>query len=70
MGRARIRFGAFLVFMLAAPWMLPEFRVTPLDYVGLYSIASPWVRRRLPEPAGLISFGQAAFVGLGAHAST
>jgi len=64
--RARSVLGLFLVFMLVAPSVLPEFQVTLLNYIGLYSIVAMGLVL-LTGVGGLTSFGQAAFVGLGAY---
>jgi branched-chain amino acid transport system permease protein len=48
--------------------MLPEFYVTLLNYIGLYSIVALGLVL-LTGVGGLTSFGQAAFVGLGAYAT-
>ena len=64
--RARLALGVFLVFMLVAPLVLPEFQVTLLNYIGLYSIVALGLVL-LTGVGGLTSFGQAAFVGLGAY---
>ena len=64
--RARIALGVFLAFMLVAPLVLPEFQVTLLNYIGLYSIVALGLVL-LTGVGGLTSFGQAAFVGLGAY---
>jgi branched-chain amino acid transport system permease protein len=68
MSRARLVLAAFLAFMLIAPMLLPEFHVTLLNYVGLYSIVALGLVL-LTGVGGLTSFGQAAFVGLGAYAT-
>ena len=68
MTRARLVFGAFLLFMLAAPHALSEFHVTLLNYIGLYSLVALGLVL-LTGVGGLTSFGQAAFVGLGAYAT-
>jgi branched-chain amino acid transport system permease protein len=52
--------------MLAAPLVLPEFQITLLNYIGLYSIVALGLVL-LTGVGGLTSFGQAAFVGLGAY---
>ena len=60
---------AFAVVVLAgglAPLVVPEFYVTLLDYIGLAAIAALGVVL-LTGVAGLTSFGQAAFVGIGAY---
>lgn len=66
MSRARLALGMFLVFMLVAPLALPEFHVTLLNYIGLYSIVALGLVL-LTGVGGLTSFGQAAFVGMGAY---
>jgi len=68
MSRARLALGAFLAFMLVAPLTLPEFHVTLLNYIGLYSMVALGLVL-LTGVGGLTSFGQAAFVGLGAYAT-
>ena len=56
-----------LIGVLAvAPWVLPEFSVTLLNYIGLYAIVAVGLVL-LTGVGGLTSFGQAAFVGLGAY---
>jgi branched-chain amino acid transport system permease protein len=57
---------AFIVALALAPSFLPEFYVTLLNYIGLYSIVTVGLVL-LTGIAGLTSFGQAAFVGLGAY---
>lgn len=47
-------------------WLLPEFYVTVLDYVGLYGLVALGVML-LTGVSGITSFGQAAFVGFGAY---
>ena len=68
MNRAQYALGAFLAFILVAPLVLPEFHVTLLNYIGLYSIVALGLVL-LTGVGGLTSFGQAAFVGLGAYAT-
>jgi len=64
--RARVAFGSFLLLLLMGPFILPEFYVTLLNYIGLYSIVALGLVL-LTGVGGLTSFGQAAFVGLGAY---
>jgi branched-chain amino acid transport system permease protein len=52
--------------LLVAPWVLPPFYVTLANYVGLASIVVLGLVL-LGGAGGLMSFGQAAFVGLGAY---
>ncbi len=56
----------FIVALLAAPAVAPAFWITLLNYVGLYSIVALGLVL-LTGVAGQTSFGQAAFVGLGAY---
>src|SRR5205823_8569256 len=56
-------FGAAL---LMAPIAAPPFWITLLNYIGLYSIVALGLVL-LTGVAGQTSFGQAAFVGLGAY---
>ena len=55
-----------LGLLAAAPQVLPEFTVTLLNYIGLYAIVAVGLVL-LTGVGGLTSFGQAAFVGLGAY---
>ncbi|MBU0751779.1 MAG: branched-chain amino acid ABC transporter ATP-binding protein/permease [Gammaproteobacteria bacterium] len=57
---------AFLLLLGAAPLTLGEFHVTLLNYIGLYSLVALGLVL-LTGVGGLTSFGQAAFVGLGAY---
>ena len=56
----------FLVALAIGPQLLPEFTVTLLNYIGLYAIVALGLVL-LTGVGGLTSFGQAAFVGLGAY---
>ena len=58
----------FLAIILAIPLAAPQFWVTLGNYIGLYSIAALGLVL-LTGVAGQTSFGQAAFVGLGAYTS-
>jgi branched-chain amino acid transport system permease protein len=64
--RARIAFAAFVALLLVAPAVLPPFYVTLLNYIGLYGLVALGLVL-LTGVGGLTSFGQAAFVGLGAY---
>ena len=55
----------FVVVLLAVPIAAPPFWVTLGNYIGLYSIVALGLVL-LTGVAGQTSFGQAAFVGLGA----
>ncbi len=59
---------AVVALIAVAPWVLPQFYVTLLNYVGLYSLVALGIVL-LTGVAGQISFGQAAFVGVGAYAT-
>lgn len=50
-------------------WLLPEFYITVLNYVGLYGLVALGVML-LTGVSGITSFGQAAFVGLSAYTTT
>lgn len=58
----------FLFFSCAliAPRLLPEYYLSLLNYIGLYSIVALGMVL-LTGVGGLTSFGQAAFVGIGAY---
>ncbi len=64
----RLVLGVFLAVLLLAPLFLPEFYVTLLNYVGLAALVAIGLVL-LTGIGGLTSFGQAAFVGLGAYAT-
>jgi branched-chain amino acid transport system permease protein len=69
MSPLRIIGAAGIVLLLALPLLpVPEFWITQLDYIGLYAMVVLGLVL-LTGVAGLTSFGQAAFVGLGAYAS-
>jgi len=66
-------FWCFLVVLLALPVLphplhVPEYWITLLNYIGLYSIVSLGLVL-LTGVGGMTSFGQAAFVGVGAYAT-
>jgi branched-chain amino acid transport system permease protein len=56
----------FVAALFLGPLVLPEFYVTLLNYIGLYAIVALGLVL-LTGVGGLTSFGQAAFVGLGAY---
>lgn len=66
----RIAMPVILVVLCAliAPQVLPEYYLSLLNYVGLYSIVGLGMVL-LTGVGGLTSFGQAAFVGIGAYAT-
>lgn len=64
--RSRLAGVAFFVALAAIPLAGPQFWVTLGNYIGLYSIVALGLVL-LTGIAGQTSFGQAAFVGLGAY---
>ena len=56
----------FLLLLGIGPLVLSEFHVTLLNYIGLYALVALGLVL-LTGVGGLTSFGQAAFVGLGAY---
>jgi branched-chain amino acid transport system permease protein len=56
----------FIAVLVAAPFFVPEFTLTLLNYIGLYALVALGLVL-LTGVGGLTSFGQAAFVGLGAY---
>jgi branched-chain amino acid transport system permease protein len=58
----------FIVLLAAAPFAVSEFYVTLLNYIGLYALVVLGVVL-LNRRCGQVSFGQAAFVGVGAYTS-
>ena len=70
-GRSRfdtavIAAAALVAALAVAPLVVPPFWVTLLNYIGLYSIVALGLVL-LTGVAGQTSFGQAAFVGIGAY---
>jgi branched-chain amino acid transport system permease protein len=63
----RLTMLAVLALALAWPW-LPEFTITLLCYIGLYALVAAGLVL-LTGVGGMTSFGQAAFVGIGAYAT-
>ncbi|MFZ5509782.1 MAG: ABC transporter permease subunit [Pseudomonadota bacterium] len=55
-----------LALLAAAPLVLPAFYVTLLNYIGLYALVALGLVL-MTGVGGITSFGQAAFVGLGAY---
>jgi branched-chain amino acid transport system ATP-binding protein len=62
----RLAVGAFVALLVAVPLGAPQFWVTLGNYIGLYSIVALGLVL-LTGVAGQTSFGQAAFVGIGAY---
>ncbi len=65
----RFAFPAFALLMLVLPALpVPDFWITQSNYIGMYSLVALGLVL-LTGVAGLISFGQAAFVGVGAYSA-
>jgi branched-chain amino acid transport system permease protein len=65
----RFGFAMFALLMLVLPALpVPDFWITQSNYIGLYSIVALGLVL-LTGVSGLTSFGQAAFVGIGAYAA-
>ncbi|MCK9512217.1 MAG: branched-chain amino acid ABC transporter ATP-binding protein/permease [Pigmentiphaga sp.] len=64
--RSRLAWVLLGVVLVAAPWVLSASWLTPLNYIGLYALVCLGLVL-LTGMAGLTSFGQAAFVGIGAY---
>ena len=62
----RLLLGGFMVLLLVVPAVLSPYYVTLLNYIGLYAMVALGLVL-LTGVGGLTSFGQAAFVGLGAY---
>src|SRR5438105_12785653 len=54
--------------LLAAPYVLNPFSITLLNYIGIYSLVAIGLAL-LTGIGGIVSFGQAAFVGVAAYAT-
>jgi len=69
--RARHLLACILVFLAVFPLIpgLPVFWITQMNYIGLYSLVVLGLVL-LTGVGGLTSFGQSAFVGLGAYATS
>ena len=59
---------AFIVLLALAWPFLPEFTTVVVSYIGLYAIVAAGLVM-LTGVGGMTSFGQAAFVGIGAYAT-
>ena len=65
---ARWRVVVFVAALMFGPLVLPEFQITLMNYIGLYGLVAVGLVL-LTGVGGLTSFGQAAFVGLGAYST-
>src|SRR5258708_30862898 len=66
---ARALLGAFIAFIAAAPFILPEFQVALLNYIGLATMVSLSLVL-LTGVAGVMSFGQQVFAGIAAYTTS
>lgn len=67
--RNRVLTALFVIVLALVPVVpTPEFWITLLNYIGLYSLVALGLVL-LTGVGGLTSFGQAAFVGLGAYST-
>ncbi len=65
----RFQWGLLSCFLFVIAWVfLPDFTVSLLDYVGIYSVVVLGLVV-MTGIAGMTSFGQAAFVGIGAYST-
>ncbi len=62
----RFWYGALLVALLAAPWLVAEYWLAQITFVLIYSIAGLGIML-LAGFTGLFSLGHAAFLGVGAY---
>ena len=63
------RWWVFAVAVLVLPpWLLPEFHVTLLNYIGMATLVALGLVV-MTGVAGIVSFGQQAFVGIAAYAT-
>src|ERR1700691_5904730 len=58
--------GLFLLAVAVGPLLLPNYQITLMNYIGLAALVALGLVL-LTGIAGLTSFGQAAFVGIGAY---
>ena len=62
----KVLIGLFVALLAVAPLGVPEFYVTLMNYIGLYALVAVGLVL-LTGVGGMTSFGQAAFVGIGAY---
>ena len=65
---SHIPLGLAIAFIVAAPVIFGSFTITLMNYIGIYAFAVLGLVL-LTGVGGLTSFGQAAFVGIGAYAT-
>src|SRR3954470_4603999 len=64
----RLAAAAAVLCLVAAPYVLNPFSITLLNYIGVYSLVAIGLAL-LTGVGGIVSFGQAAFVGVAAYAT-
>jgi branched-chain amino acid transport system permease protein len=64
----RLAAAAAVLFLAAAPLFLSPFSITLMNYIGIYSLVAVGLAL-LTGIGGIVSFGQAAFVGVAAYAT-
>ncbi|UQR66480.1 branched-chain amino acid ABC transporter ATP-binding protein/permease [Bradyrhizobium sp. C-145] len=64
----QIAAGAAVLCLAAAPFVLGPFSITLMNYIGIYSLVAIGLAL-LTGVGGIVSFGQAAFVGVAAYAT-
>ncbi|KRR24909.1 hypothetical protein CQ14_06165 [Bradyrhizobium lablabi] len=64
----RLVIAAAIACLVAAPFVLNPFSITLLNYIGIYSLAAIGLAL-LTGVGGIVSFGQAAFVGVAAYST-
>ena len=64
----RLIIAAAVACLVAAPFVLNPFSITLLNYIGIYSLAAIGLAL-LTGVGGIVSFGQAAFVGVAAYST-
>ena len=65
-GGHRFWYGALMLVLLVAPWLLPEYWLAQLTFVLIYSVVGLGLML-LAGFTGLFSLGHAAFLGVGAY---
>jgi branched-chain amino acid transport system ATP-binding protein/branched-chain amino acid transport system permease protein len=66
--KSHILLGLAIAFLAVAPAIFGSFTITLMNYIGIYAFAALGLVL-LTGVGGLTSFGQAAFVGIGAYAT-
>ncbi len=64
----RLAAAAAVLCLAAAPYVLSPFSITLLNYIGIYALVAIGLAL-LTGVGGIVSFGQAAFVGIAAYAT-